>query len=111
MSRRATFTIEDHLCRICNGRILCQAAGGRPSGGGNPLYRCADCGASTCSTGPMALCWCGYTNKGQSGNPFRCKPFSGNEHLRNAFFLCGHNPDGNAEVGFVTTGECVDTRS
>ena len=38
-----TWTLTDHLCRHCGGRILQSASGVGPTAGGNPLYRCADC--------------------------------------------------------------------
>lgn len=99
--RRETFTIEDHLCRECGGRILQIASGGTPSGGGNPYFRCADCGKGTCATGPSALCWCGFQFRGQTDRAYRCLPFEGNEHLREEFAKCGCSMDGKAEVGVI----------
>ena len=41
---KQTWAIEDHLCRSCGGRILRCVKGNGMTPGGNPLYKCADCG-------------------------------------------------------------------
>jgi len=61
MSRQQTWAIEDHLCRYCGGRILRCVKGNGPTGGGNPLYRCASCGRTAAATGPESLCFCGLS--------------------------------------------------
>jgi hypothetical protein len=45
-----TWSIVDHACRTCGGRVLASADGAR--------VRCADCDASA-TGGPDSLCWCG----------------------------------------------------
>lgn len=101
-----TWTIIDHLCRSCGGRILQCASGGGPTGGGNPIFKCASCGESTSGITPNGICWCGFAHRGQGiGGHFRCLPFSYlEEHpdLRQAFLACGCDPDREAEVGMIT---------
>ena len=58
--------LTDHRCRACGGRVLQATAGAGPSGGGNPLFCCADCGISTSSMTPASLCWCGLKTGGET---------------------------------------------
>lgn len=61
MSRRnvPTYMLTDHLCRHCGtGRVMQQTNSG-PTGGGNPVYRCASCGSGSAASGPGVICWCG----------------------------------------------------
>lgn len=100
-----TWILEDHVCRHCGGRILRCATNQGMTPGGNPLYTCADCGATTSSMGPRGLCWCGYSHRGQQDGSYMCLPFSILEtkpYLRNAFAACGSNPDRGAQVGILT---------
>lgn len=102
MSRR-TWAIEDHLCKDCGGRILRCVTGGGPTGGGNPIFKCADCGASSSSMGPAVLCWCGFSMKHNNSTAYRCLPFSvlkERPELRQAFLACGCDPS-RGEVGIV----------
>ena len=103
--RKMTWVIEDHICRNCSGgRILRCVSGAGPTGGGNPIYKCADCGTSTSSMGPDSLCWCGMSFKNQHLTEYMCLPFSilkEKPHLRNAFLSCGCDPSC-GEVGIVT---------
>lgn len=98
------WAIEDHLCRGCGGRILRCVAGNGPSPGGNPLYKCADCGQSSWGLGPDVLCWCGFSHRGQyPATAYRCLPFSILKEfpaLTNAFRACGCNPE-RGEVGIM----------
>ena len=104
MSRLMTWSIEDHLCRACGGRILQCASGGGPTGGGNPIYKCADCGVSTSSMGPSSLCWCGFSHRHNHHMAvYVCRPFSVLEkhpELRDAFLACGCDPS-RGEVGIM----------
>lgn len=104
------FLLEDHLCRGCGGRVLRQLDHG-PTPGGNPVYRCADCGTSTSSMGPDALCWCGFNHRGQHITAYRCVPFTALKtdperaaKLLRAFRACGCEP-GRAEVGIMLETE------
>lgn len=98
--KRATFILTDHMCRHCGGRILQQANSG-PTGGGNPIFRCADYGKAGASMSPGNLCWCGFHFKGQVERPYLCKPFKGNEHLELEFAKCGCFNNGNHEIGII----------
>lgn len=106
--RQRRYELTDHLCVNCGGRILQDVTPGIATGGGNPLFRCADCGHSGSGTGPQALCWCGFQPRGQLGVPpaYTCLPLSAakeNPRLVHAFLSCGCNPDSKkAEVGIVT---------
>lgn len=105
MRPRMTWTLEDHLCRDCSGRILRCASGGGATPGGNPIYRCADCAKTVSDVFPSALCWCGTSNKfNHSTTPYRCVSFAAlkdRPELRAAFGACGFNPDRGGEVGVV----------
>jgi hypothetical protein len=68
---QSRFVLTDHACRSCGGRILQQPNSG-PSGGGNPYFRCADCGKGGCHMGTDHLCWCGFGYKGAQPGRLRC---------------------------------------
>lgn len=113
MSKAKTWVIEDHLCRHCGGRILRCVTGNGMTGGGNPIFKCADCGKASADMTPACLCWCGFHHKHNRGTQaYRCIPFSilqqpefNNEvkrRLRNEFAKCGCDPD-RGEVGIVLT--------
>lgn len=71
--------------------------------GGNPIYKCADCGKASADMGPQCICWCGFSHRHQNLSAYRCLPFSAiKEHpkLLNAFRACGCEPD-RGEVGIV----------
>lgn len=98
-----TWTLEDHLCRSCGGRILRCATGNGMTPGGNPIRRCADCGASCTTMGPDEICWCGYAPRLNSVGAYRCLPFRVLDRmpeLAAAFRACGFDPE-RGEVGFV----------
>lgn len=106
MSKQEKWAIEDHLCVSCGGRIL-RALHGVVTGGGNPLFRCADCGKAAAAMSPAPLCWCGFSYKGQHHlKVYRCVPFSilnQEPDLRQAFLACGSDPDRKtAEVGVIS---------
>ena len=101
------WVLEDHVCQDCGGRILRCVAGGGATGGGNPIYKCADCGKTASSSSPDALCWCGFHHKGQHLSTYRCLPFSIlKEHpeLEQSFAKCGCLP-GRTEVGVILESE------
>ena len=106
MSTEQQWAIEDHLCVNCGGRILRCIKGAGPTPGGNPLYRCSDCGAQASSHSPSKLCWCGMTFKGQTITAYQCVPFSiiqKHPKMLDAFLSCGCDPKRKTnEVGIVT---------
>ena len=51
------WTLTDHACRFCHGRVLRLFNG---PAGGVPQFRCAQCGAQA-SGGVEAACACGVT--------------------------------------------------
>lgn len=85
------FRLTSHACRYCGGRILEQLNPG-PTGGGNPVFFCADCERVCCGMEPNAICWCGFAQRGQIKGDWFCahldevkaKPW-----LRDAFGHCG----------------------
>lgn len=102
--KQETWALEDHLCRACGGRLLRRVGG--PSvmtPGGNPIYRCANCGTQKSSMGPDDLCWCGFTHRMNNARPYRCLPFSvlkDTPALEEAFRACGCDPK-RGDVGIV----------
>lgn len=104
MAKKPTWLLEDHLCRICGGRILRCATNQGATPGGNPVFKCADCGKSTSSPGPESLCWCGFSHRlNPSFYPYVCRPFSileSKPELRAAFLACGCIPE-RGEVGIM----------
>lgn len=103
MSKERSWAIEDHLCRVCGGRILRCVKGNGMSPGGNPAYKCADCGIETTSLGPQELCWCGMKHRNQNESAYICISFEKikeyPEYL-NAFRNCGCDPV-RGEVGIM----------
>lgn len=106
-----TWVIEDHLCRGCGGRILRCVTGGGATGGGNPIFRCADCKQITSSMGPDSLCWCGFHHKhNHTMQAYRCLPFTILEErpeLKRAFLACGCDPT-RGEVGVILERDLVE---
>lgn len=105
MSKEMTWALTDHLCKSCGGRVLRCVGGSGPTPGGNPLYKCADCGKSVAAMGSDALCWCGYSHKhNHNATAYVCKPFAilqdHPEFLR-AFQACGCDPKRGGEVGIM----------
>lgn len=104
MSKVMLWALADHLCKGCGGRILRCVSGGGPTGGGNPIWKCADCGASVSGMGPEVLCWCGYSHKHNHSTAYICQPFSVLEtkpKLLKAFQACGCDPKRGGEVGIM----------
>lgn len=107
---KMTWALEDHVCRGCGGRILRCVTGNGMTPGGNPVYKCADCGKSTAAMGPEVLCWCGFTHRGQGLTGYRCLPFTvlkDRPGLIHAFRACGCEP-GRTEVGIVLERDLQD---
>lgn len=105
MSKVMTWELSDHLCKWCGGRVL-RCVGGAPiSGGGNPTWKCADCGKSAAAMGPDVLCWCGYSHKhNHNATAYVCQPFSvlaEKPALLDAFKACGCDPARGGEVGIM----------
>lgn len=102
--KKTWWSLEDHLCRACGGRILRCVSGGGATPGGNPIFKCADCGQSISGTGPAVLCWCGFSHRGNRGiTAYVCLPFSvlkNQPELEQAFRACGCAPD-RGEVGIM----------
>lgn len=68
---KATWKLTNHLCRKCSGRVLVNVGGG-PTGGGNPMWMCADCEAASAQPDSSCICWCGATNRGGRPMGFVC---------------------------------------
>jgi len=101
-----TWVITDHMCRHCSGgRILRCVSGGGATGGGNPIYKCADCGKTMSGMGPDDLCWCGqYYKNNNHLQEYICVPFSvlkEKPFLKNTFLSFGCDPS-RGEVGIMT---------
>lgn len=101
---KQTWAIEDHLCSGCGGRILRCVTGNGMTPGGDPVYRCADCGKASSALGPDVLCWCGFHMRGNHHlSSYRCLSFAVLEktpELEAAFKACGCDPK-RGEVGVV----------
>lgn len=107
------WALEDHLCRKCGGRILRCVSGAGMTPGGNPVFRCADCGASTSGMGPEELCWCGFSHRMNLDNAYICLPFSilqDRPELASAFRACGCDP-GRGEVGIMLARDLRETET
>jgi hypothetical protein len=109
MSKRVEqhWVLEDHLCRSCGGRILRCVKGNGLTPGGNPIFKCADCGRATAAMGPDALCWCGFAHRNQTPYAYMCMPFSileAQPYLKDAFAACGCSPD-RGEVGILLASD------
>lgn len=103
-----TWKLEDHLCMSCGGRILRSVSGAGMTPGGNPIFKCSDCGKTSCGLG-NTLCWCNFTNKhNRDSFPYQCLSYSVLEdkpqYLR-AFRNCGCDPERGGEVGIVLVSE------
>jgi hypothetical protein len=99
-----TWKLVNHLCRKCGGRILRSVTGAGMTPGGNPIFRCADCGASNYAMGPEVLCWCGFNHRQQNITAYACLPYSvlkDEPELLDAFLACGCDPKRGGDVGIV----------
>lgn len=106
--------ITDHLCRNCGGRILKCASGAGMTPGGNPLYKCADCGRANSSMDTSSLCWCGMTHKNNHHmrGAYVCVAFKEIDdmpELRELFAKCGCDP-ARGEVGIVLREDYASLR-
>ena len=103
--KNKTWALEDHLCKACGGRILRMVSGGGMTPGGNPVFKCADCGRSTSGMSPDVLCWCGFSHRGNhNSTAYVCQPFAVLKErpgLLEAFRACGCDPARGGEVGIM----------
>lgn len=106
------WALEDHLCRSCGGRILRCVKGFGPTPGGNPVWKCADCGKSTSAMGADCLCWCGLSHKHNNATAYRCASFDVLKtipQLDSAFRACGCDPK-HGEVGIMLERDFIAAR-
>ena len=101
---RQTWIIENHLCRRCGGRVLRCVTGNGVTPGGDPIFKCGDCGNSTSGFSAVVICWCGFHHSGNHNiTAYKCVPFfvlAERPELRNAFLSCGCDP-AQEEVGIM----------
>ncbi len=104
-NKEMTWALTDHLCKGCGGRVLRCVSGGGMSPGGNPFWKCADCGKSAAAMGPEVLCWCGFSHRhNHNATAYVCQPFSvlkERPELLEAFQACGCDPKRGGEVGVM----------
>jgi len=97
------WVLADHLCSGCGGRILKCVKGGGMTPGGNPVWKCAQCGNTKADMVPP--CWCQMTMRmNEHDRPYRCFPFSVLAEfpkLEHGFRACGCDP-ARGEVGIMT---------
>lgn len=105
MNEDRTWRLTNHLCRGCGGRILRCVSGGGVTGGGNPIWKCADCGKEAAAMKPDAMCWCGMSHKhNHNSTAYVCVSFSilkTRPELLQAFLACGCDPLRGGEVGIM----------
>jgi hypothetical protein len=105
MSDRRTWALTDHLCRGCGGRILRCVTGNGMTPGGNPVYKCANCGKAGAAMSTDHLCWCGFSHKlNHNVSAYVCVPYSELEaapQLLKGFLACGCDPKNGGEVGIM----------
>jgi len=71
----ASFSLEDHVCRVCFARLVSEAVGGK-----RRRYLCTNCGAEASGTTPDVLCACGLrlrasgSGDGTVDAGLRCQP-------------------------------------
>ena len=77
MASRAGWTITDHVCQVCFGRILSRAIAVTED---NPdpgrTFRCADCGVEKVGASSAVVCMCGFKIAGRKNLGARCEPNS-----------------------------------
>lgn len=99
------FTMTDHACRVCGGRVL-QWTNCGPTGGGNPMFMCADCEAASSGFGPGVICWCGFTYRGQMDEPYQCSRMDAgddNPSIRQALAMNGCTSKSRGAIGVLCT--------
>lgn len=62
--------ITPHVCMACFGRVLQRAL--PASGGGERMFRCADCGVEGSGATPAVICTCGFRVKGRATMGLKC---------------------------------------
>jgi hypothetical protein len=65
---RYLWSIEDHVCRCCFGRVLMRETFDRKR-----VYRCSNCGVEREGLQPSAICACGIKLKTNVDAGVRCK--------------------------------------
>lgn len=105
-NEKLRWVLTDHACRNCGGRVM-QSASNVVTGGGNPLYQCADCEQGGAGTGPSVICWCGYNQRGNWGDyPYTCVHMDEAKKSRALYYALtanGFNPDSQkTRVGCVS---------
>lgn len=95
-TKRWVFT--DHACRHCGGRVMQCVAGGGPTGGGNPVWQCADCEVGSAAMGPECICWCGFEQRANNAGPgyyacVRMDRAKSEPAVKRALERCGCFPD------------------
>lgn len=63
------WSIEQHVCRACGGRLLSRDAGEQ-----GDEYRCSNCGTTATGRRPWVLCGCGIRIRGAVDAGLRCRP-------------------------------------
>ncbi len=103
--KQPTYSLTDHACRICSGRILMQETLTGVTPGGNPVFRCADCGKESCGMTPEGICWCGFTQRrqAQSGDwlCMRTDKAVDQPWVRDAFAHCGVDVNSDVEIAVI----------
>ena len=69
MSKALQWTLTDHVCRVCFGRLL-----RRPGTDGARVYRCTNCGAEAQARVVSSLCCCGMKLRSGRDMGLRCVP-------------------------------------
>lgn len=93
-----------HVCRKCGGRVGRAVSGQGPSPGGNPLWRCFNCGEAQTGIEPHCICWCGLKFRGEVVSKYECVPTSliqMDPRLRDLLSQCGVTEKSGQEVGVV----------
>lgn len=96
------YILADHICRHCSGgRILMGVANVSPTSGGNPYFRCSDCGKGSAAMDASPLCWCGFSYRGSTEHPYRCASKKDHPEWEHEFQMsgCWTTP---SEIGVVT---------
>lgn len=97
---KQTWSIENHICHICKGRILRCVTGAGMQPGGN-LFRCSCCGKESYSC--ERLCYCGFRHPDNNRRTLICQPFSlvkKYPELEREFKMLDFDID-KGEIGFV----------
>jgi len=72
LNKKYIFT--NHICKLCNGRILECVEGNGMTPGGNHQRICSCCGEIAYDD--KTLCWCSFHYRDSNIHPFICLPLS-----------------------------------